>query len=792
MKRVLLPIILAGMSLTAAAEPDLRHFTADDGLHNNQVRQIVALPDGRIFVATEGAFSLYNGREFVEQPCCLDSVRPLPAVGGHSHLLQGDTLLWLKDFDALYLYDLRLKRFRYDYDRFLSGDPVRRFISENSDSLTHARVTALNPLRPLFDSLVAGSPLQREWLQASAVDHQGGLWLGMQSGGLLYVNPRTPLARLVRPVEGDLMRRCTPVDSRTLLLAGCNSICLFDTETQKVKQTLERGLINCTDICRDRSGRIWICTQKGLMCYLDGRLERYTTGDCEGFLHNHMRFAFPLSDERLLVCNLVHHLGYFYPRERRFELLEDLLPELKTFRTVVAACPTDDPSRLIVCSQNGLFLLDTDSNRISRLDSVEAFARYSRKYNCILRDRSGRTWIGTQNGLLLLRPDGGIRRITQADGLSNSCIQSLAEDAGGRLWVGTSRGVNRLSFSEGALRILSLGASDGIPSSEMEERGACAGTDGSVWMLSRDKLLEIPDSRNLSAPTPLPVRLVSMKVSGCDMPADSSTLHLAYNQNYLDLQLSDLNYAAPEQTRYRYRLAGIDSDWQTATGTQGLVSVRYNALPPGRYRFEAQAATGDNPWGTVFSKTFDISAPWWLTWWARLLYVLTAATLVIYSLHRYIRRRQKRLERDNDERVNRLFELRAEARHRFAQSVSIEPENIGINKDEELLVARLMKAIEQHMDDAEYTVDQLASDVGMSRSDLYRKTQQMLGITPNNFLRNVRLKHAAFLLSTTDTPVSRISLMVGFLTPRYFNQCFQNVFGLSPKDYRAGHGTSGN
>ena len=787
MKRVLLPIILAAVSLTAAAEPDLRHFTADDGLHNNQVRQIVALPDGRIFVATEGAFSLYNGREFVEQPCCLDSVRPLPVIGGHSHLLQGDTLLWLKDLDALYLYDLRLKRFRYDYDRFLSGEPVRRFISENSDSLVRAHVEALHPKRRLFDSIVSGTPLRNDWLQAYAVDHQGGQWMGLQSGGLLYINPRKPLARRMHPVDDDVLRRVASVNDSTLLMAGWRGLYLFDTKRRTVTRTLLDDGVNCTDISRDRSGRLWICTQLGLMSFDGTTLTRYTTGDTEGFLHNHMRLAYPLSDERLLVCNITHHLGYFYPRERRFELLE-----LKTFRTIIAACPTDSPSRLIVCSQNGLFVLDTDSNRISRLDSVEAYTRYSRKYNCILRDRSGRTWIGTQNGLLLLRPDGSVRRITQTDGLSNSCIQSLAEDAGGRLWVGTSHGVNRLSFSEGALRILSLGASDGIPSSEMEERGACAGTDGTVWMLSRDKLLEIPNSRNLSAPAPLPVRLVSLKVSGHDMPADSSALHLAYNQNYLDLQLSDLNYAAPEQTRYRYRLAGIDSDWQTATGTQGLVSVRYNALSPGRYRFEAQAATGDLSWGPVFSKTFDISAPWWLTWWARLLYVLTAAALVIYSLHRYIRRRQKRLERDNDERVNRLFELRAEARHRFAQSVSIEPENIGINKDEELLVARLMKAIEQHMDDAEYTVDQLASDVGMSRSDLYRKTQQMLGITPNNFLRNVRLKHAAFLLSTTDTPVSRISLMVGFLTPRYFNQCFQNVFGLSPKDYRAGHSTGGN
>ena len=787
MKRLVSRLLLLAVSLCAAAESDLRRFTAADGLHNNQVRQIVTLPDGLIFVATEGAFSLYNGREFIEQPCYLDSVRPLPVQGGHSCMAEGDSLLWLKDFDALYLYDMRAHRFRYDYERFAEREEVRRFIHENSDSLTHAHVTALHPLRPYFDSLVAGTPMQWEWLQTYARDRQGGQWLGTQSGGLLYVSPRTPLARIACPEKSDLLRRVISIDNRTLLLAGCFGIYLFDTEKLQVTKTLLREVINCTDLCRDRDGHIWICTQQGLMCYRDGQLERYTTGDTEGFLHNHMRLAYPIDGERLLVCNITHHLGYFYPKKRRFVPLTDLLPQLKNLRTLTAICPTERASQFIVCSQNGIILFNTDSNTISRLDSVEVYARYSRKYNCILRDHTGRTWIGTQNGLLLMKRNGSVQRITQADGLSNSCIQSLTEDRQGHLWVGTSHGINRLTFTDGALRILTLGRSDGIPSSEMEERGVCTTPDGKVCFLSKSMLISIPAEGQLTAASNLPVRLVGLKVSGKDMPADSSTLHLNYNQNYLDLQLSDLNYAAPEQTRYRYRLIGIDNEWQTASGTEGLASVRYNALPPGRYTLEAQAATGDNPWGPVFSKTFDISAPWWLTWWARTLYVLCAGAMVVYGIHRYLAKRQKRLERENDERVNQLFELRSEARHRFAQSVSIEPENIGINKDEEILVAHLMKAIEQHMDDAEYTVDQMASDVGMSRSDLYRKMQQMLGITPNNFLRNVRLKHAAYLLSSTDTPVNQISLMVGFLTPRYFSQCFQNVFGLSPKDYRTGH-----
>ena len=60
----------------------------------------------------------------------------------------------------------------------------------------------------------------------------------------------------------------------------------------------------------------------------------------------------------------------------------------------------------------------------------------------------------------------------------------------------------------------------------------------------------------------------------------------------------------------------------------------------------------------------------------------------------------------------------------------------------------------------------------------------MLGITPNNFLRNVRIKHAARLLAETDMPVNQVALMVGFQTPRYFSQCFRQMFGVNPIEYR--------
>ena len=61
--------------------------------------------------------------------------------------------------------------------------------------------------------------------------------------------------------------------------------------------------------------------------------------------------------------------------------------------------------------------------------------------------------------------------------------------------------------------------------------------------------------------------------------------------------------------------------------------------------------------------------------------------------------------------------------------------------------------------------------------------QAKLGITPNHFLRNVRLKHAAKLLTETEMPVSKISLAVGFNSPRYFSQYFRKMFGMTPSEY---------
>ena len=83
-------------------------------------------------------------------------------------------------------------------------------------------------------------------------------------------------------------------------------------------------------------------------------------------------------------------------------------------------------------------------------------------------------------------------------------------------------------------------------------------------------------------------------------------------------------------------------------------------------------------------------------------------------------------------------------------------------------------------------MEQLASDVALSRTNLYAKLRNMLGISPADFIRNVRLKRAAQML--TDNPtlsINEVSVRVGFSTPRNFSTQFKKMFGVLPSDYRS-------
>lgn len=136
-------------------------------------------------------------------------------------------------------------------------------------------------------------------------------------------------------------------------------------------------------------------------------------------------------------------------------------------------------------------------------------------------------------------------------------------------------------------------------------------------------------------------------------------------------------------------------------------------------------------------------------------------------------------------RANNLIRSRLLMQHQFDKKPMSEIDLASINPLDKDLLKRASQVIEQHIDDTEFDIPALCKEVGVGRSLLYTKFKALTGMTPNNFLLNYRLKHAATLLKQyPDLPIAEVSDRSGFNAPVYFSRCFKNQFGCTPQNYR--------
>lgn len=117
------------------------------------------------------------------------------------------------------------------------------------------------------------------------------------------------------------------------------------------------------------------------------------------------------------------------------------------------------------------------------------------------------------------------------------------------------------------------------------------------------------------------------------------------------------------------------------------------------------------------------------------------------------------------------------------QSLPFIAANTGLNKADEEFIKRLNEVIQINYGNPEFSMDDMADKLNMSRSNFYRKIKGVLDLSPNEFLRLERLKKAAQLLKEGENRVNEICYMVGFNSPSYFAKCFQKQFGVLPKDF---------
>jgi DNA-binding response OmpR family regulator/nitrogen-specific signal transduction histidine kinase len=133
-------------------------------------------------------------------------------------------------------------------------------------------------------------------------------------------------------------------------------------------------------------------------------------------------------------------------------------------------------------------------------------------------------------------------------------------------------------------------------------------------------------------------------------------------------------------------------------------------------------------------------------------------------------------------RVRNLIEQRKRMRDKFREEFISDPVNMEIAYEDQFL-NKLTVIQNKYISDPDFRIDILEGELHMSRSQVFRKISALTGYTPNDLMRNLRLKKAASLFRSGHKHVAQIMHQVGFNSQSYFGKCFHELYGMTPTEY---------
>ncbi|WP_049974058.1 diguanylate cyclase [Azospirillum sp. B4] len=287
-------------------------------------------------------------------------------------------------------------------------------------------------------------------------------------------------------------------------------------------------------------------------------------------------------------------------------------------------------------------------------DAADARSLSADLVSTLLIDRSGRLWVGTLGGGISVLeqaagPDGkaAFRRLTMADGLPNDNIGTLLMDGAGRIWASTADGLALIDPASRQVTALGRGAGVAIPAYWIHS-GANLPNGGLIFGGGGGATVVHPD-RYGSPAAPPPVAVTGTRVAGRPVPTGTMAAPIPIRLNpgdrSVEVSFAALDYAAPEETRYAYRLDGFDENWIEVDAAQRVAA--YTNLPPGSYSLLIKAANRTGAWSAPLSIGIKVRPAWWQTLWARALAVAVGLATVVALVQvrtAYLRRRRALLE----------------------------------------------------------------------------------------------------------------------------------------------------
>ena len=489
--------------------------------------------------------------------------------------------------------------------------------------------------------------------QSVMQDRSGILWVGSYNAGVMVANPGSKgFSRIIPPElpfgnrqPNNTMVAIAPAPNDRIWLGGVTGLALLDPATGKVDQYHRAeagrpGAISTDTVVslyQQPDGPLWTGTGNGLNRF-DPASGNFTVIPIPN-TNNSITAIRPGSGGKLWITTNVSVIHYDPASgEHRTYAADKNNPKARTM--LRANCVLEDKQgRVWMGSEyaDGLDMLDLRSGafRHFRHDDADRTSMSSNFITTLHEDGAGRVWAGTAQGLneIVTAADGKIS-FKPYPAAGGDKVFSVQSDARGQLWLTTLATLIRLDPATG--KASKYSAADGLLDGYRVGAGY-AGSDGKLLFGGGSGVITVqPELVQVDASAPA-VSITDVSVfnrsltllprpDGVDLSGPVTAprkLVLTAEQSVFSIQFAALHFADPGKSTFLYKLEGFDRDWVGADASHR--SATYTNLDPGNYVFKVKAANERGVWSDqAASLAVTVLPPFWKTWWFRLLAVALA------------------------------------------------------------------------------------------------------------------------------------------------------------------------
>lgn len=518
-------------------------------------------------------------------------------------------------------------------------------------------------------------------------DRSNRLWIGTENAGVYVYDSLRNYFKQLPLYLGDkptLMFHCDRVakHGEKGLWIGSRSFGLlyYDFKTQKT------SFIDSTNnqidvIYEDETGKVWYNHLNYLVCYNPKKktiekIKHPVPNQIPIINRGNTLTEIVPFNHQLIICSDYGQVYSFNPMNKTFSLIYE-----NKEHNIRAMLVMDD--KLLLCVYSlGVLVLDESYHTTDTIyHNNKELGLIYHAVMAIHKDRFDTLWIGGYGGLSKFNPQTKEFENKFAFTESANYITSISEDEAGNLWIGSSVGIYKFDRVEQKFSLFD--ENHGVPTGRFFAKSAAKTKDGIMYFGGNNGIVQFDPNQVKINSTPPPLVFTDFIIhsrSGNDTKNHIQPLymninclkniHLKYKENSFTIKYAALNFTSPKHNQYKYKLEGLDEDWNFV-GNQSQAT--YTNLNGGKYVFYVSGSNNDGVWNnTPRTLTIVIDTPPLKSWWAITLYFIfiigIISTIYYYNLRKL--RLQHQLEIKNQE-TESLQEINT-AKSRFFTNISHE------------------------------------------------------------------------------------------------------------------------